>query len=137
MSRTYIPVVLRREVAERATGLCEYCRIPEQLSFAPHEIDHIISEKHHGSTSLDNLALSCVICNKNKGSDIASIDPVAKEIVPLFHPRRGSWVDHFELQNDGMIIGRTSTGRATVRLLRLNAAQRVSERRLCIESGLM
>ncbi|MDB9421979.1 hypothetical protein PN467_16040 [Microcystis aeruginosa CS-563/04] len=45
MSKTYIPVVLRRQVYERAKGCCEYCLIPDVATFAPHEIDHIIAEK--------------------------------------------------------------------------------------------
>jgi 5-methylcytosine-specific restriction endonuclease McrA len=50
MSKTYIPVVLRRQVYERAKGCCEYCLIPDVATFAPHEIDHIIAEKHGGRT---------------------------------------------------------------------------------------
>ena len=85
MSKTYIPVQLRRLVYERANSCCEYCLIPEITSFSSHQIDHIIAEKHGGMTTADNLALSCSLCNKNKGSDIASIDPVTNEIVALFN----------------------------------------------------
>jgi hypothetical protein len=37
-----------------------------------------------------------------KGSDIASLDPLTGELVPLFNPRRDSWPDHFRL--DGPIL---------------------------------
>ena len=70
---------------------CEYCRISEDLVFAAHQIDHIIAVKHRGETEIDNLALSCALCNKHKGSDIASIDPVTGEVVALYHPRRDTW----------------------------------------------
>ncbi len=71
MSKTYIPVVLRKQVYERAKGRCEYCLMPDVATFASHEIDHIIAEKHGGRTEAENLALSCTLCNKHKGSAIA------------------------------------------------------------------
>ena len=46
MSNTYIPVALRRLVEERANYCCEYCLIDSNISFFPHEIDHVIAEKH-------------------------------------------------------------------------------------------
>jgi len=42
---TYIPEALRRAVIERAGGRCEYCGKP-QVSFFPHEVDHVIAQKH-------------------------------------------------------------------------------------------
>jgi 5-methylcytosine-specific restriction endonuclease McrA len=88
MSDTHTPAALRRLVYERAGGHCEYCLIPDTLVLVAHQIDHIIAEKHGGLTEADNLALACVLCNKHKGSDLASIDPQTGEIVPLYHPRR-------------------------------------------------
>jgi 5-methylcytosine-specific restriction endonuclease McrA len=88
MSKTYIPVALRRQVEERAYSCCEYCLIPSFATFSAHEIDHIIAEKHGGRTEAENLALSCTLCNKYKGSDLASIDPDTEKIVPLYHPRQ-------------------------------------------------
>lgn len=88
---------LRRQVYERAGECCEYCRIPDVATFAPHEIDHIIAEKHGGLTEAENLALSCTLCNKHKGSDLASVDPDTGNIVPLYHPRQDLWHEHFQL----------------------------------------
>lgn len=76
---------------ERAGERCEYCLIPESMTFALHEIDHIIAEKHGGRTEEENLGLSCALCNGFKGSDLTSIDPETGAIVPLFHPRRDAW----------------------------------------------
>ncbi|WP_373540756.1 HNH endonuclease [Chamaesiphon sp.] len=64
-------------------------------SFSAHEIDHIIAEKHDGRTESENLALSCNLCNKYKGSDLASVDPETEKIVPLYHPRQNLWREHF------------------------------------------
>lgn len=98
MSISYIPAELRRLVYERARGCCEYCLIPDTFVLITHQIDHIISEKHGGLTAANNLALSCAICNKHKGSDLASIDPDRGDIVPLYHPRRDKWSDHFQVE---------------------------------------
>lgn len=94
-----------------------------------HQIDHIIAVKHGGATESANLALACALCNKHKGSDIASIDPETGKVVALYHPRRETWQDHFELGPDGHVTSRTATGRATVRLLQLNHPDRLAERR--------
>ena len=74
MSSSYVSAPLRRQVAERADALCEYCLIAETDTFFGCEVDHIISEKHGGATQLDNLAYACTFCNRHKGSDIGSID---------------------------------------------------------------
>ncbi|HEX7774563.1 MAG TPA: HNH endonuclease signature motif containing protein, partial [Pyrinomonadaceae bacterium] len=52
----------------------------------PHEPDHLIALKHGGQTTFENLALACFVCNRFKGSDIASIDAVTGELVGLFNP---------------------------------------------------
>lgn len=131
----YISNELRRLVHERAGGCCEYCLIPETISFSAFEFDHIIGLKHGGSTEEDNLALSCSICNKHKGSDIASIDPETGDIVKLFNPRTERWNDHFNLSL-AQIVPLTPTGRATARLLQLNRLNRIQERELMIKAGL-
>jgi hypothetical protein len=77
---------------------------------------------------LENLAYACIVRNRYKGSDVASIDPPTGDAVPLFHPRRDRWVDHFRL--DGEVIEPISAkGRVTARLLRLNTPERLAERR--------
>jgi|SRR5712692_3730959 hypothetical protein len=135
MAQVYIPTALRRLVVERASGRCEYCGLSEALAFAPHELDHIIAQKHGGQTEADNLAFSCALCNKHKGSDVASVDPETGRIVPLYHPRRERWADHFQLQA-ARFVPLTPTGRVTTRLLQLNHPDRVAERKLLIAAGL-
>src|SRR5580693_1451103 len=124
-----IDAALREFVRSRAAGFCEYCRISEGLTLAEHEIDHVIATKHGGQTVLENLALCCTICNRFKGSDIASIDPESGKLTALFHPRLDRWDDHYEFRN-GEILGLTAKGRVTVRLLRMNRPTRIKERQL-------
>ncbi len=136
MSKTYIPVALRRQVYERAKGCCEYCLIPDVTTFAPHEIDHIIAEKHGGLSESENLALSCTLCNKHKGSDLVSVDPETEKIVPLYHPRQDLWREHFCL-SEAEFMPLTPIGRVTIRLLQLNRRDRVDERQLLLQAGMI
>jgi 5-methylcytosine-specific restriction endonuclease McrA len=135
MSKSYISSQLRKTVYDRAKGCCEYCLIPEVATFASHQIDHIIAEKHGGLTEFNNLALACSLCNKYKGSDLTSIDPKTQEIVPLFHPRQDLWRENFDLE-DALIIPKTAKGRVTVRLLQFNSQERIEERKLLILAGI-
>jgi 5-methylcytosine-specific restriction endonuclease McrA len=136
MSQTYISAALRKLVRERAGDRCEYCLIPESVTFASHWIDHIVAEKHGGKTEAENLANSCVVCNERKGSDLSSIDPETGAVVPLFHPRRDRWSEHFRLAG-GRIESITPNGRVTERLLQFNIPDRVEEREQLIEAGLL
>jgi hypothetical protein len=125
---------MRLLVAERAAHRCEYCLLHQDDSFTPHQIDHIVSRKHGGDSSRGNLALACIRCNAWKGSDIASFGREPGRLVPLFHPRRDLWNDHFLLE-DGEIVPLTETAAATVRLLRLNLYDRMTERQALSQPG--
>lgn len=133
MSRN-IPESMRRTVAQRADYCCEYCLSSEADSVVTFEVDHIFPLKHGGPTVLENLAYTCVICNRNKGSDIATADYPQERLIPLFNPRIHLWSDHFAL-DDGMIVGKTDVGRATAKILGMNEVERIIERRLQIMSG--
>jgi len=125
---------LRKEVRERAKGCCEYCLLPEEQAFFPYEPDHIIATKHRGKSNTDNLALACFDCNRFKGSDIASIDPVSGELIPLFNPRSQDWSEHFRIAGS-RIEPRTAIGRVTELILRLNLPSRVEVRKILIAIG--
>ena len=88
---TYVPTTLRRQVIERAGNRCEYCLLPSEVAFFPHEVDHVVAEKHGGATDLDNLALACWRCNRHEGSDLTSFDPQTRQLSPLFNPRTQVW----------------------------------------------
>jgi hypothetical protein len=132
---TRVSSAAREQVRQRANHRCEYCRKPD--SFSPHDyhVDHIISQKHHGSDELHNLAWACFRCNASKGTDIAAYDPQTGVLTPLFNPRTQSWEEHFELDGN-RIIGKTPVGRVTVFLLDFNHPDQVETRRLLIAAGL-
>lgn len=134
MSLTYIPVALRRLVEERAKNLSEYCLLPADVTFFPHEIDHVIAEKQGGETNADNLAFTCWRCNRHKGSDLGSFDPQTGAFSFLFNPRTQQWDKHFKFE-ELQIVGLTSEGRTTARLLQLNSDERLAERQRLRDSG--
>jgi HNH endonuclease len=106
----------------------------EDDSYFGCQVDHIISEKHGGSTDADNLAFACTTCNRNKGSDVGSI------VMPLnsgifsrfFNPRIDLWQEHFRLsETRGVsIIPLSTIGEVTARILGFNAPERLLERQV-------
>jgi len=126
LSLTRIPAALRRSVVRRAGNRCEYCLLPAGVAFFPHEVDHVIAEKHGGRTEFANLAFACWRCNRHKGSDLGSIDPLTQNFSLLFNPRTQVWAEHFVLQGEHL-IGLTPEGRVTVSLLRLYSDARFAE----------
>jgi hypothetical protein len=123
-------------VWRRAKGRCEYCQMPSDwnaTAFA-FQIDHVVAQKHSGPTVADNLALACFHCNNRKGPNIAGIDPVSGQIVPLYHPRRQSWDDHF-LWDGPILVGLTATGRATIEVLVINHPSIVAIREALMDEG--
>ena len=131
----YISAELRRLIRARAGERCEYCLIHEDDGFLPHEPDHIIAVKHRGKTIEANLAWTCFVCNRAKGSDLASIDDLTGQIVRLYNPRIDSWGDHLELQLDGSFSARSSIGRVTISLLKLNRPELLEIRKLLTRIG--
>lgn len=123
----YISDEMRRLVAGRADYACEYCLMPNALSFYPHEVDHVIALKHQGQTTSDNLAYACWRCNRFKGSDLGSFDPQTGEFCFLFHPRQQKWSEHFTLEQS-QIRGLTPEGRTTAIFLKFNTDERIQER---------
>jgi hypothetical protein len=136
MSITYIPAKMRRSVRLRAENRCEYCGIHEDDTEFGCEVDHIISEKHLGKTVLDNLALACFFCNRNKGSDLGSIrstdDPV---FIRFFNPRTDVWTDHFEDDSNRRILPKSDIGQVTARIFGFNAENRLLERQALLDES--
>lgn len=135
MSKTYIPAALRRLVEDRAGRRCEFCFLPAELAFMlPHEVDHVIAEKHGGETVEGNLAFTCWRCNRHKGTDLASFDPQTGDLTLLFNPRTQLWNEHFALVGTAF-EGLSAVGRTTIRLLQLNAPERLAERQRLLALG--
>jgi hypothetical protein len=119
---------LREMVRRRAGDRCEYCRLPQHaLPDITFHVEHIVAIQHGGTDDTENLGLACDRCNSHKGTNLTAIDPLTKNIVRVFDPRRHNWHEHFG-QVNYEIVGLSETGRATVQLLNMNAARRVQLR---------
>jgi hypothetical protein len=114
----------RQAVRRRAGNRCEYCHMPGMAVRDRFSIDHVIATKHAPSDAIANLAMACLHCNLHKGSDLSSIDPEGGGFTRLFNPRLDQWAEHFAWRG-AIIVGLTAAGRATVRLLQMNALHRV------------
>ncbi len=125
---------LQELVWRRARHRCEYCQVPQDFDRLPFEIDHIISEKHHGPTRSSNLCLACFACNHHKGPCIAGRDRITRKLASLFNPRRHKWQGHFRWDGP-LLVGLTPIGRITVDVLEINLDHRVAFREGLIEEG--
>lgn len=134
MTDTRITASLARSVRERAGDCCEYCLLPQAAHQLTFQVDHVIARQHKGTTTLDNLCLSCVRCNSHKGPNIAGRDETG-DLTRLFDPRNDKWTDHFEISGP-YIVGLTAIGRTTAVLLTMNDYDYVALRESLIEEGL-
>jgi HNH endonuclease len=133
---SYLSDEVRQVVRERAQGKCEYCLLSESYTPRFHPIDHIIPRQHRGKNDLDNLALCCSWCNRHKGPNLASLDPETDKLTALFNPRLQSWLEHFQLDNaSGIIQPLTPEGRVTEFVLKMNEAERITERLALMKGG--
>jgi hypothetical protein len=123
-----------RQVWQRARLCCEYCHLPASAVLAPFQIDHIIARQHGGSNDPDNLALCCIHCNRYKGPNVAGIDPNTSELVPLFHPRRDVWTEHFQWSG-AELRALTASARATLQVLFMNDPEVVDLRCELMQEG--
>lgn len=132
--RRYIPKKDREFVKERAGDICEYCLLHQEDAFFSFHIDHIISLKHGGSHERDNFCLACLYCNTNKGSNVGTVLPPGDRFLPLYHPRKQKWTEHFEIEGFE-IIPKTDIGKATAKVLEFNHPDRLAEREILIRIG--
>ncbi len=122
-----IDPTLRELVRQRAEDRCEYCHChQDDLPFITFHIEHIVPKQHGGADDETNLCLACHWCNCFKGPNLATL--VHTQLVPLFHPRKQNWNDHFKAEHE-WIIGLTAIGQGTVDLLKINDDDRRELRR--------
>lgn len=131
------PESMRRIVAARARGYCEYCRCSEQFATENFTVEHIKPRQAGGETILENLAWSCFGCNAHKHTKTQALDPETGEKIALYNPRQQVWSEHFRWSDDfTQVSGQTSCGRATVEALCLNRSGVVNLRRLLRSANL-
>jgi HNH endonuclease len=126
-----IPASIRRIVAARARGYCEYCRCSDEFATESFTVEHIKPRQAGGETILENLAWSCFGCNGHKHTKTQATDPETGEKIELYHPRQQAWSEHFSWSDDfTLVVGKTACGRATIEALWLNRTGVVNLRML-------
>lgn len=94
-ARRQIPENIQHQVRQRANCLCEYCHASEQWQFVEFTMEHIIPLTKRGTNDIDNLALACFHCNRQKLNKTTAIDTHSGVEVSLFNPRQDSWNENF------------------------------------------
>jgi 5-methylcytosine-specific restriction endonuclease McrA len=136
MPKNRITAEQKRKVVARANHCCEYCRSQARFAVQSFSVEHIFPQSRGGTNSLDNLAMACQGCNNYKYNKMEDEDPVTGQMVPLYHPRKNRWNEHFSWNNDfTLIIGLTQIGRATVKTLMLNREGVINLRRMLYAMG--
>ena len=93
--------------------------------------------KHGGQTSEENLALACPFCNEQKGSDVGSFDfETDGALTRFFNPRKDVWTGNFQVLASGEIKSLTGEARVTIKILQINNAERIEERKELMEAGI-
>lgn len=126
----------RRMIAERDQHRCAYCQTSEQICGLAMHVDHIDPEIAGGTTRDDNLCLACFSCNVYKGAHQSGTDPLTGNMVPLFHPVRQRWAEHFAWSEDQTeSVGLMVCGSASIVVLRMNHPVIVCARRRWVAAG--
>jgi hypothetical protein len=132
----YLSAELRQQLLDADDRRCAYCQTTQANSGYPMVVDHIIPRSRGGKTEFDNLCFACHRCNEFKGSMTVLEDPLTGEMMPLFHPRRQAWSDHFAWDETGIcIVGVTAVGRVTVIALNMNNEVIMDARRQWVSVG--
>ncbi len=132
----YISKKIRKIVKERAFHYCEYCMSFSFFVPGHFVVEHIIPLIKGGLNELHNLCFSCQGCNSHKFTKTEAPDPYDGQIVPLFHPRKMEWKEHFMWNKDfTQVIGITPVGRASTEALKLNRKKLQNFRRVMFNSN--
>lgn len=125
---------LKQAIEERANGCCEYCKAQQRYSHDYFSVEHIIPLIKKGTSNEDNLAFCCQACNNHKYIFTEAIDPITGMTAVLFNPRKQDWKLHFTWDKSfTLIIGLSSSGRATIERLSLNREGLVNLRQVLFE----
>jgi hypothetical protein len=137
VSLSAIAKPLRAEVLKRDAGRCRYCGLVQIGQATVFHVDHILPKSKGGPTTIDNLALQCPHCSLHKSNKTHAPDAQSGQSVALFHPLSQPWPDHFTLDADGTMYGKTEVGRATIDALAMNDLWPRAARALQIATGLI
>ena len=88
----------REFVHRRANHRCEYCLLSQEHGEVTHHVEHIVARMQAVPTTSKIWHSLVIACHLHKGPNLSGIDPLSQVVVPLFHPRRDRWTEHFAFQ---------------------------------------
>ena len=122
------------EIMQKTIRYCEFCHIPEGI--LPLHVLNLPRQKKDTPNALQNYCVICEHCYKAKGNRVEGVDPRSGKIIPLFHPRKDIWKQHFSWEIDHITIkGLTIVGRATVAITRMNSESMLERRKQGLRDG--
>ena len=89
---TDLPAELLARLQLQAGNRCGYCRTSALITGQPLTVEHLMPIARGGTSTEENVWLSCRRCNEYKAVQIDAIDSDTGERVPLFNPRNASLV---------------------------------------------
>ena len=69
-----ISETIKNQVRQQANDLCEYCHASEKWQYVLFTVDHVIPLSQGGTNDLENLALACFYCNRQKSNKTQGTD---------------------------------------------------------------
>jgi hypothetical protein len=113
---------VREQVQTRAKFMCEFCKIPDSLGFVDFDVDYIEKLTGRANEDMENLAWVCLPCMYFKRQSLSAMEAGTIKPTEIFQPRQKWWTAHFRL-SEGLAVPKTTIGRATVFLVKINLPQ--------------
>ena len=119
---------IKATLIEEFQNKCAYCGSKLGLT-SRSEIDQFYPKSIYPDKAyeIDNLLLTCNVCNVNKGNQF----PLDEKGLPLLlNPRFDNFYDHMKIEKNGLVTHLTKRGFVTIEILKLNRTSLVEERKL-------
>jgi HNH endonuclease len=113
----------RVALRQRYNFCCGYCGVSETDVGAALTTDHFQPISRGGEDTPANWVYCCFACNTAKGDYWQPTSPQR-----ILHPLRDNLNNHVAVQEDGMLLDLTETGRFHIQQLRLNRPALVAHR---------
>lgn len=120
--------IFRQVLIDEFDNKCAYCGCKLGLTSRA-EIDQFYPQSKYPEKAfqLDNLLLTCNVCNINK-RDIFPLDEAGNPI--LLNPRVDNFSEHIKIESDGIALPLTERGKETIDILKLNRQELIEDRKL-------
>jgi len=142
-----IKLNLKQHLTQEQNQICPYCGLKFSVATCYPHIEHIVHKDNHLDFMFEpkNLAISCPICNVNKGrketlTDSSRTDyPTEGSSFVIIHPHFDNYSEHIELFEQIFLKAITGKGRVTIdycNLCRMEIAEEMADQIIMDRQGL-